>query len=409
MGQLRLDRRRHAGPRWGERSCRTCHGAGDGLPREELTIVGADGVRRISRRRLLAFAGGAAAAGFPVARGWPASSEPERTHALTVPGLAARVSNEPSPPGSASATTRVGEVLSPSGVLFGAWTPGAPWELTSVTEIENEIQQRLGIVMWYQGWGAENAALDTRLLDKVAAHGARPMITWEAWDYTKGVEQPVFKLARIADGAFDEYARSWAEGLRAWGKPVILRWAHEMNHPRYPWSVGVNGNTVADFHRAWRRLRGIFREAGADNVTWLWCPTIDWPGSGKHSFADLYPGDDVVELVGVDGYNGGTAVDWGGWQSFDEVFGHSIERLRALTSRPIVIGEVGCAEEGGDKGAWVEHTLSVALPGAFADIRGVVWFNQRLEADWRLQSSAAPLLAARRSLQSQHYAGATLE
>ena len=69
---------------------------------------------------------------------------------------------------------------------------------------------------------------------------------------------------------------------------------------------------------------------------------------------NLYPGDAVVDRVGLDGYNWGTTQAWSTWQSFGEVFGPGVAELDALSSRPIHVTETGAPEgAGGDKAAWI--------------------------------------------------------
>lgn len=366
--------------------------------------------RRLSRRRLLLGGGSTLAFAFlGLQAGNP--NPPMRAVAAPADNLKSRsillgvsADGPVVVAGSAAAGPTAAEYLAAGSARFGAWVPGAPWDPAPLATIERQIGKPLGIVMWYQGWGAENAPLDVTLLDRVAARNALPMITWEPWDYTKGVDQPDYRLKRIASGAFDTYIRSWADGLKAWGKPIVLRFAHEMNHDKYPWCVTVNGNSPADFVAAWQHVRSIFAAAGATNVALHWCPNVDWAGSGKVPFSQMYPGDSNVDIVGVDGYNGGTEVDWGGWQTFAAVFGYSIAALGELTSRPIVIGEVASAEAGGSKAAWVEDMLAEAVPLTFPNVRGLVWYNETREARWRMQSSQSSLDAFRAGLQSAHYA-----
>jgi hypothetical protein len=49
------------------------------------------------------------------------------------------------------------------------------------------------------------------------------------------------------------------QGMAAYGKPVLLRFAHEMhNQPSYSWAVGVNGNTASDYLAAWDYVHARF-------------------------------------------------------------------------------------------------------------------------------------------------------
>ena len=86
--------------------------------------------------------------------------------------------------------------------------------------------------------------------------------------------QPAYRLSRIIDGDYDQYIKSWAEGIKALGFPIAIRFAHEMNGTWYPWCERTNGNRPGQYVRAWRHVHDIFSEVGATNVTWVWSPNI---------------------------------------------------------------------------------------------------------------------------------------
>ena len=273
-------------------------------------------------------------------------------------------------------------------IALGAYVDQAPWNVAALDEFSLNLGGTPAIVMWYQDWADPvGKPFNTALVDAVRARGAMPMITWEPWDYRSGSDQPAFSLRSIADGAHDAHIRSWAGAVAKWGHPLYLRFAHEMNARHYPWSVGVNGNTSADYVAAWRHVRAVFAAEGASNVRWVWAPHIAYAGTTP--FREIYPGDADVDWVGLDGYNGGTALPWGGWLSFATLFGPSYAELTALSSRPVLITEVASAEAGGSKAAWIEEAFLHAIPDQFPRVRGVIWFHANKETDWRLDSSAA--------------------
>ena len=79
----------------------------------------------------------------------------------------------------------------------------------------------------------------------------------------------------ILSGAHDAYIDSWARGLADYGKPCSCASPHEMHdQPRYPWAVGVNGNTAAEYIAAWKHVRAIFDRYPTDNVKWVWSPQM---------------------------------------------------------------------------------------------------------------------------------------
>ena len=115
------------------------------------------------------------------------------------------------------------------------------------------------------------------------SRGAVPLVTWEPWT----LDGRGFSLRGIADGRFDGYVRRAARSAAAWGHPILLRFAHEMNGTWYPWGRGKRETLPGIYKAAWRHLVGIFRSAGADNVRWVWAPNVD--GGGQYPFRQLLP------------------------------------------------------------------------------------------------------------------------
>ena len=292
-------------------------------------------------------------------------------------------------------------------LLFGAWQPGAPWDGSSrsfanIDALESQLSTPLDILHWYAGWPFAPSP-DLELIRAVTARGSLPLITWEPWDYTRGVDQPAYSLANIARGDFDAYIDRWAHDLGSLGTPVYVRFAHEMDGDAYPWSARQNGNTPTAYIEAWRRVVDRFRALGASNVRFVWCPNVTWTGSSRVSYAELFPGDGYVDVLGLDGYNGGREVDWGGWQSFAAIVDTSLNALAALSSRAIWLCEIGSAEAGGDKAAWIAEMWAALAQRP--RVTGLVWFNEAREADWRLDSSPAALQAMRGGLAALRTAG----
>jgi hypothetical protein len=229
-------------------------------------------------------------------------------------------------------------------------------------------------------------------LEPVWRSGAVPMITWEPWTY----REKGFPLRRIAAGAYDGYVRGAARAAEAWGHPILLRFAHEMNGNWYPW--GRSRNTPAVYKAAWRHVVSVFRAEGALNLKWVWTPNVD--NSGRYPFARFYPGDRWVDWVGLDGFN------WGArerWQSFGEIFDRSYRVLTRLSRRPVIIAETGSSERGGSKARWVRRALDSELP-RLTRIRALVWFSQPFNGvDVRVNTSHAALKALRKAVRAPRY------
>ena len=224
--------------------------------------------------------------------------------------------------------------------------------------------------------------------------GAVPLVTWEP-ETADGEGIP---LREIVEKRHDRYIRRSAEAAAAWGKPIMLRFAQEMNGDWYPWGHQVDGNTPRLYREAWHRVFWIFRNHGADNVKWVWSPNAD--AGGGHPLAVFYPGDEFVDWVGIDGFCWGGDI---GWPSFTAIFGSTYDRIVKITSKPIMIAETAAGEDGGNKAEWISSALEREAP-EFANVRALVWFNDEdPKADLRVDSSPAALAAFRKAIAAPGY------
>jgi hypothetical protein len=303
-------------------------------------------------------------------------------------GASRAAAGRPWPVPASSASIDIGVTTLP--LARNSWRAWRPSDLATVDVWEQAVHKHASVVMWYADWNTTAPALAQ--LESVAARGAVPEVTWEPWRSFRseaersrrpGVParvQPRYRLRNIVAGTFDPYIRRWAQRLAAYGKPVRLRFAQEMNGDWYPWSERRNGNRRGDFVRAWRHVHRLFRAAGAANVLWVWGPAavdID---------AGLYPGDAFVDYVGLTAFNGGLQMRYNRWRPFAKVVGEATRRLHAIApGKPIELSEVGCAEEGGDKAAWITGMFAT-LP-RHPDITSVIWYDVDKGSDWRVSSS----------------------
>jgi beta-mannanase len=227
--------------------------------------------------------------------------------------------------------------------------------------------------------------------------GATPMITWDPVNGSGGIA-----LSSIARGADDSYLRASAQLAKAYGKPLLIRFAHEMNLRGSPFGPGHEGNTPAQFVAAWRHVVSVFRSAGATNVKWVWSPNVDC--GGKCPFDAFFPGDSYVDYVALDGYNY-AAVDGVPWMSFDQIFAPSYRDLTRLSSKPVIIAETASVGDGDAKATWIQNAFLRSIPTAFPRVRAVVWFDRDKEANWKVNSSPASEQAWRAVVDSPIYQG----
>lgn len=224
-----------------------------------------------------------------------------------------------------------------------------------------------------------------------AAEGLVTMLSFELWRWGQGRNSG--EMQRIADGAWDGFFRKWGEDARACGLPVLLRFGFEMNGNWFAW-----GAQPELFRQAWCRAQDQIRAAGADNVYWVFCPNVMFGEmEAAQDIEPYYPGDARVDLVALDGYNFGDGHDeYHRWQSYDEVFGASLDAL-AQYPQPLLIAEIGCADDA-RKPAWIADFLQRAE--ADPRIWGFLWFNldntTRGEPNWRIDSDSSSLATFQR-------------
>ncbi|MBY8874550.1 beta-mannanase [Micromonospora sp. PLK6-60] len=367
---------------------------------------------RLTLPRALLVAAGALLLAYAFAIAPTTSGGPEDRRTEPVANAEPRVVAESAP--SPSPVPAVAVFPPDDKAFVGVMTEKGPHDFAALDTFTAAAAHQPQVMLFSSGWATDE--FDRTLFDRISSRGMLPMLGWEPWDYRVDQQarkqktlparqvdrirsnQPAYRLSRIANGDFDSYLRSWADGIRSLGYPVAIRFAHEMNGDWYPWCEKANGNRPGDYVKAWRHVHDLFQAAGATNVTWVWSPNARWNKSTGH-LADYYPGDDYVDWVGATGYYG-TGVFTNYW-SFDEIFGPTMTELGRFTSKPMVITETGASDASGRKAEWIRETFRT-LP-RHRNIIGLIWFEVDKELDWRIASSPAVAAAFAQSVADPRY------
>ena len=278
-------------------------------------------------------------------------------------------------------------------VSVGVYVPGGAGDPGELDAFQARTGRAPVLVHSYKDW--ERPPFEVAELNAVWQRGSVPLISWEPWSWTDPGRS--FPLRAIAEGRFDSYVRGAARTAAAWGNPIFLRFAHEMNGRWYPWGA-VGANTPADYRDAWRHVVDVFYEEGARNVRWVWSPYA----STILPFRRYFPGDRWVHWAALDGFNWGATR--GEWQSFSELFRKPYEALIRFTRRPVMIAETGSVEQGAAKPRWISRALGHMLP-RLNRIRAIVWWDDVHNdgPDFRLDTSSAALDALRSGLAARRY------
>jgi len=282
-------------------------------------------------------------------------------------------------------------------VYLGVFPSRVP-DITSVTDFESHAKKGVAIVNFFTIWGKTDGSQNFQRtwMDSlrnngspgasVTTTGSIPMITWQPDDATNTASNSAYSLASIYNGKFDNYIKQFAQDASLWGHPFFLRFAHEMNGTWYSWSEKNSGNNPGDYVLAWRHVHDIFMQNNAkNNATWVWCPNVEY--SGSIPLVGLYPGDNYVDWVCMDGYNN-SARD--GWKSFSQIFSTTYNDLttnaKIGANKPLMIGETASDYIGGDKAAWITDAFVTKIPNNFPKVKAVLWFNKSVDGyNWPIE------------------------
>jgi hypothetical protein len=187
-----------------------------------------------------------------------------------------------------------------NGPLLGMFSDPSGNISSTICTLEKNIGRRFDMRMRFYTTGALMPQLEGIKKD-IAQSDQMQVVSWEptgAWPS-------------------DKEAENVGNALKS-DKPVQIRFAHEMNGFWYTWSKG----STAEYKANWQRVYKIVKKQ-APNVLMNWAPfAYDLGGNGK-SYKDYYPGDEFVDIVGIDLYveqPGATMSSTVGGSLFDQIY-----------------------------------------------------------------------------------------
>jgi mannan endo-1,4-beta-mannosidase len=249
---------------------------------------------------------------------------------------------------------------------LGVYEPGTPHRYRLVATFATSVGRQPNLAGYYNGWGE---SFSTAFATTARRHGAATLIQIDPTDAS---------IAAIAAGDYDGYLRAYADAVRDFGHPVVIGFGHEMNATWYTWGYGhvPPGTFVA----AWRHLVTVFRQQGADNVTWMWTIQADTRHTGP--VQEWWPGSQYVTWVGIDGYYYLPS------DTFATVFGPTITQVRSFTAKPVLLSETAVGPAAGQAAKIQDLFRGMVAYGTL----GLVWFdiaqhNGIYHQDWRIENS----------------------
>lgn len=203
-------------------------------------------------------------------------------------------------------------------------------------------------------------------------HPRNPLTGGDAWDVSsKEVVASVLESGE-KHGLFMEWLSRTADYLETFktadGKPVpmIFRPWHEHTGSWFWW--GRNLCTAGQYRQLWAMTYDyLTKERKLDNLVWAYSPGAG--GITQELYMERWPGDDMVEILGVDCYQYGTS------EQFTADLKYSLDimqKVAAERGKMIAVTETGY--EGIPDAAWWTETLLPAL-GDYPVAYVLTWRN----------------------------------
>lgn len=283
-------------------------------------------------------------------------------------------------------------------------------ELASLAYRAGAINRPLDIGHHYYSF--TDSAFLTNAKERVDVANRRiPMMSWQ-----------LPTLNSIIDGTYDSVITNRAQALAAFAWPVFLRPGWEMNGNWYTWSGPLNNNQPELFVSAWQHIWRLFRQAGATNVAFVWCPNAaSSPGgtntASTNNWRYYYPGDSYVDWVSTDCYNWGdyNTVNYGTWQNLRNVLDPIVTDWKANfggfggAAKPFILAEYGCYPTPGNKAHWLTDafayikTSGITAISAFDTNNSVIQGQASIQ--WIVDSTAQAATAFQEAANDPYFGG----
>ncbi len=224
------------------------------------------------------------------------------------------------------------------------------------------------------------------------------------YTYTPGTDpdQTSFDVTDINDPTSDGYERmindidkvaDYLLLLKEKNIPVIWRPLHEAGGKWFWWGMDAEACKTL-----WRVMYDRFREKGLNNLIWVWTEAVAWNEDDETEGPKWYPGDDYVDIVGIDIYNATSAAECYEWY----------EMLKRLWPNKIVTlsecGNVAYISDQWDAGAqwswfvtWYDYertndTSSSAFTEDSHDHADAAWWQNAMSDDRVITRDGVPSL-----------------
>lgn len=283
---------------------------------------------------------------------------------------------------------------------WGFSIEGFPISANQLEQLEKETKIHADVIQFYLQWPVSPDKFTSvqPTLEAISNTGAVPCLSWEPMTVVDDIEIAI-PYEKIVKGQYDTYLRQMAEDIKKRGKPLIICFAHEMNLEKYHWGSNpnqFNAEAPKRYIEMFRYVVNYFNSQNVHCVFWAFCPNAESiPNRPWNTPSQYYPGDEYVDILGMDGYNWDITEEIANkknqswvkpWASFEGIFQNLYQQLKNINPhKPILVFETSSVDrKGGQKSDWIEQAILTAKKWG---ICGILWFQVKKEEDWRIHQN----------------------
>lgn len=184
-------------------------------------------------------------------------------------------------------------------------------------------------------------------------------------------------LDELNGGGLDGQLAAMAGNYASWllaepGRHLLVAPLPEANLEEHAW-----GGDPSGYRAGYRRIRQAFRDAGLGPNQVRFVFSMNGVSTAG-SYADYYPGDGVVDLIGFSRINRGDP-----WREYHVMFTTHIREMQAQISlnKPMLITQTASVG-GSERADWLEDMFSGLLTES--QVVGAIYFNVSKDHDYRV-------------------------
>jgi mannan endo-1,4-beta-mannosidase len=261
---------------------------------------------------------------------------------------------------------------------LGAYEPTSPDSYSGMKLFTQTVGRPPNLALYYSGWWEP---FRTSFAKEAYAAGATTAVQIDP----SNPPHNTVSIAGIVAGEYDPYLEKFADQVADFGHQVVVGFGHEPDGLWYSW--GENHISPSVWVAAWQHVVAVFRQQGADNVTWLW--TMNVLGDQTQPLSAYWPGASYVNWVGIDGYYQNPQ------NTYAQVFGRTIVAVRKITNAPILIAETASGTAGTEPSQIADLYAGIR---AFGNL-GFIWFDMNVAHEpYRLEGDEGAIEIFRRMI-----------